>query len=176
VLWRRPMPCSPPRFRRELPMTPSAGDPQSTSTIPAFAILRSRVRRVAPRTRAEATMMRSAGSRWKLSGREATSAAMAGEIPSRLTRGGADAFSSQSRNGSRRSIRPRLYSVATSHREISEIHSGFSASAAARRSPCPSGRRGSSPSHQRRIWVSRRYLTRDFPLRLPNPRPPRRGK
>ena len=47
---------------------------------PESMIRRSWVRRVAPSTLAVATMMRSAGSRWKLSGSSATAAATAGEM------------------------------------------------------------------------------------------------
>ena len=90
------------------------------ATSPASTIRRSRVSSVASRTRAVATRILSAGSRWNDLGKPATSAATAGEIVCLRTSGGATALSSQSRNGMASRIRPKLCSVATSQREMSD--------------------------------------------------------
>ena len=57
----------------------------------------------------------------------ASSAAMAGEMPCRRTRGGATALSSHTRRGIVSWMRPRLCNVATSQSEISDTSSGDSA-------------------------------------------------
>ena len=57
----------------------------------------------------------------------ASSAAMAGEIPCRRTRGGATALSSHARRGMVSWMRPRLCKVATSQSKISDTSSGDSA-------------------------------------------------
>lgn len=73
---------------------------------PESMIRRSCVRRAAPKVLAEATRTRSAGSRWKLSGRAATSEAMEGVIETSWTSGGATACASQSRRGRSSSTPP----------------------------------------------------------------------
>ena len=71
-------------------------------------------------TREVATITRSAGSRWKVVGNEAISAAIAAVIgSSRTVRGCAAAFS-QSVKGILNDSRPRSRSVATSHRLMSQ--------------------------------------------------------
>ena len=139
----------------------------SVLTSSASVILWSWVRSVAPNTRAVATRMRSAGSRWKESGNEASSAATAGEMPCRRTSGGATAFSSHSRRGIVRRIRPRQCSIATSQSEISDTCNGESASAAAITSCWSRDSRPRSPCHHSRMCVSSNaFIASDCPSAL----------
>lgn len=163
-----------------LPMIPQIPDSSGGSLLrqaqgivgisPESMMRRSCVRRAAPKTLAEATRMRSAGSRWKLSGRAATSAAMAGVIETSCTSGGATACSSQSRRGKSNSTRPRPFRVAISQRVIPETRRGDSGSACARISFCRGESRGFCSSHQSRMCVSSRAF-RALPSQCPKPRP-----
>ena len=96
----------------------------------------------------------------------ASSAAMAGEMPCRRTRGGATALSSHARRGIVSWMRPRLCNAATSQSEISDTSSGDSALADATTS-CWAGESRLLRSQPRRLG-----LGHGAPARPGPPQPP----